>query len=177
MSDESPVVNEAPVADVTTPTTPPEATTEEPTTERVYTAADYRAVVNEAKNLRSRLRETEATATTVKSELDTLRSQLSAHAEELRSHRLRAALNAAAKDEAFDVELVSKLVEVEWSDDGKPKGVQAAVKSLLEQYPQLRTAPQAPRIPTQSPGGSAPAANANQKVLDEKRNSGMYHPL
>ena len=150
----------------------------EPTTERTYSAADYRAVQNEAKNLRARLREIEAQAaeranavTTVQAELETIRTAHAAAAEELRTHRLRLAVTEATrKDESLrglDPDLILPHLRVEW-DDGKPKGVGAALKDVIERFPQL-AAPVAPRVPAQAAAGKSNGVSLDPLIAAKRQ--------
>lgn len=180
---------EAAVAPAVTPAPPAPAPAAEstPQTDRTYTAAEYRQVVNEAKNLRARLREVESTHNGVAAEVDQLRASLAGIHDEVRGYRLRDALRELSRDEAYsglDVELVAQLVKAEFGDDGKPKGLNAAVKALIERHPNLRTGnpvsttPPTPRIPVQPAASGAPPKPATKDaIIEAKRRSGEYLPI
>jgi hypothetical protein len=163
----------------------------EPTpTERTYTAAEHRAVQNEAKNLRARYRELEATVAghapaleAVQTELAAARAELAALVDEARGYRLRSAIADAARNDdtlrGVDAELAARLIDgVEWGDDGKPKGVTAALKRVVERFPQVAAAP-TPRTP-QPPAGSGIGAQrtiTTEDVILQKRQSDGYSPF
>ena len=184
MSDETPVTTDAPAADVVTTETAPAAVTD--TNERTYTAAEYKSVQNEARNLRQRLRDLETqhgTATqateALRGDLDAVRSERETLLSETRTYRLRDAISDAAKaDEALrdiDPALASRLIEgVEWGDDGKPKGIAAKLKALVGEYPQL-VAQAGPRMPVQRSATTAPGGGVTtDQVVQLKKASGRY---
>jgi hypothetical protein len=151
-------------------------------TERTPTLAELKAAKKEAQQLRAKLREIEASATDATTQLSSTRERLASLEVEVRGHRLHAAISAeAAKDEALrglDPALAAKLIEgVEWSDDGKPKGIGASLKALVTTYPQL-VASAGPRL---APQGSAVApvvtGLSNEQLIEQKRRSGMYPAL
>lgn len=179
----TPPAGAAPVEPVTPPAEPapaPAASPAEPeTSARTYTAAEYREVVSEARNLRARLRETEQTAgqhgaalEAARADADALRAQLATASEALRAYRLRDAIadTARASDDlrGIDPDLAARLVEVEYGEDGRPKGLTAALKSLVERYPQI-AGPARPRVPAQPPAGGAPPAGNDADVAAQKR--------
>lgn len=181
-----------PAGDAAAPTTPPagdEGRRDEPA-ERTYTAAEYRAVQNEAKNLRARLREAEQSATTAAPALeaaqrdaDALRAELAGIRERLRGYELRDAIAEATRaDDAADLAgldpaLAARLIEVEYGDDGRPKALSAALRKLVKQYPQLANG--APRVPAQpsAQGGGRPAPARPDDIKQAKLREGGYHPL
>lgn len=154
------------------------------TPERTYSPAEFRAVQNEAKNLRARLREIEAqaaeranTVTATQAELETIRTAHAAAAEELRTHRLRLAIATTSReDEALagiDADLVLPHLRVEWNDDGTPKGVLAALRDAVKRFPTLVpvATPNAPRVPAQTAAGKSTAGTTDAAIV-AKRN--MY---
>jgi hypothetical protein len=154
----------------------------ESTPERTYSPAEFRAVQNEAKNLRARLREIEAqaaeranTVTATQAELEAIRTAHAAAAEELRTHRLRLAIvTASREDEALsgiDADLVLPHLRVEWNDDGTPKGVLAALRDAVKRFPSLvpAQAPNAPRVPAQTAAGKS-ASGTTDAAVQAKRN-------
>jgi len=167
--------------------TPAQAADVEPTTEtppagdpaRTYTQAEFRAVQNEARNLRARLKAAEdaAAAATpaleaVRGEAETLRGQVAAATEELRTFRLRQAIVEAGRDaddlRGIDPDLVAPhLGGVEWGDDGRPRAVAAALRGVLKRFPQI--APAAPRVPSQPPAGGARPVGDSTAIAQEKR--------
>jgi hypothetical protein len=187
MSDEPTITTEAPAVDVaTTETAPAVVTDTAATTERTYTAAEYKAVQNEARNLRQRLRDLETqhntvaqTAEVLRSDLEAFRSERETLLSETRTYRLRDAISAAANgDDALrglDPALAARLIEgVEWGDDGKPKGIGAKLKTLVSEYPQL-VAASGPRLPVQRSATTAPGATVTtDQVIEQKRRSGRY---
>lgn len=146
--------------------------------ERTYSPAEYRAVQNEAKNLRMRLRDIEGAATqhsaaleAAKSEAEAIRAAHASATEELRAHRLRQAISEAGRGDddlrGIDPDLVAPhLSGVEWGDDGKPKAVAAALRDVVKRFPQLVSAP---RVPTQPPAGSAITTAASGDLVAQKR--------
>jgi hypothetical protein len=151
-------------------------------TERTPTLAELKAAKKEAQHLRTRLRELEASTTDAATQLSTPRERLTTLEAEVRGHRLHAAISAeAAKDEALrglDPALAAKLIEgVEWSEDGKPKGIGASLKTLVTTYPQL-VANAGPRL---APQGSATSpvttGLSTEQLVEQKRRSGMYPAL
>jgi hypothetical protein len=186
MSDEPEIVVTPPVGDAPTPETPPAGDPAEPTT-RIYTAAEFRAVQNEAKNLRARLRDLETTVTghapaleALRAEAETARSQVAALTDEARGYRLRQAISDAGRDaddlRGIDPDLVAPhLTGVEWGDDGRPKAIAAALRGVLKRFPQIAATP-APRVPTQPPaGGGRPAGDA--AVITQEKRSLIGRPL
>jgi len=154
-----------------------EARDDEPS-ERTYTAAEVKALKREAQALRTRLREVEASTSDATTQLSATRERLTSLESEARSYRLRDAITAAANtDEALrglDAALAAKLVEgVEWSDDGKPKAVGAALKTLVAQYPQL-VAQAGPRLVAQGSASAPAPAVSVDRVIEIKRKSGNY---
>ena len=157
------------------------AASAEPTTERTFSAAEFRAVQNEAKNLRARLREIEGAAkghqdavATTRAELEATQARYAAAAEELRTHRLRSAVAAVAReDEALrgvDPDLVLPHLKIEWADDGTPKGVAAALKDVAKRFPSIvPSAAPGPRVPTQSAASNAQPAAAPDLVAQKRR--------
>lgn len=158
----------------------PEPETEPPA--RTYTAAEYREVVSEARNLRARLRETEQTAgqhgaalEAARAEAETLRGQLAAAHDALRGYRLRDAIAETAREDGaddlrgLDPELAARLIEgVEYGEDGAPKGLGPALRRLLKRYPQIAGAAP-PRVPPQPPAGRRPAGAGDADVAAQKR--------
>ena len=57
---------------------------------------------------------------------------------ELRKARAGVALATAAARQGIDPDLLAKLVEVEFDDDGQPANVDAAIGAVLKRYPQLK---------------------------------------
>lgn len=165
----------APEAGTPAPDAPPAGESDAP---RTYTAAEFRAVQSEARNLRARLREIEtqhANATAAqeaaRGEAETLRAQAASLLDEVRGHRLQSAIAAAVTTDAdlagLDVELATRLVEgVEWGDDGRPKAIAAALRKLTRQYPQLITPP---RVPTQPPAGQTRAPAADDATINREK--------
>lgn len=180
----------------TTPTPPAgaetmTAPTPAKTAERTYSEADYRAVQNEARNLRTRLREAEQTGSQHQSALEalqadtnSLRTRLAAAEDSLRAYRLRDAIAETARaDDAgelhgLDPELAARLLEsVEYDEDGQPKSLKTALGKLVKRYPQLAAAA-APRTPAQPAAGTAQRATPSATQLKEqKRRDQRYTPL
>jgi hypothetical protein len=169
---QQPPVGAAPVVDFVTPapTPAPVAATADPVDEPVITAAEARELRREAQSLRRRLREIEGVQTTTQSEaqqqvaslqaeLDALRASHGQATEALRAYRLRDAIAETARGSddlrGLDPDLAARLVEVEYGDDGKPKGLTAALRGLVERYPQIAAGP---RVSAQPPAGKAQAA-------------------
>lgn len=178
-----------PPAGETTPATAPAPVASPETTDadaQTLTAAEARELRREAQSLRRRLREVEGQQTTsaqetatqvaaLQAEFDALRATHSAAADALRAYRLRDAIaeTARASDDlrGVDPDLAARLVEgIEWGEDGKPKGLAAALKSLVTRYPQIAAAPA--RIPSQPPaGGNGRVARQtlDDDILAQKR--------
>lgn len=169
------------------PAAPPPATTpaDDETSERTYSAAEVRALKNEAKNLRARLREVEAQAAghpaaleAATRDAEALRGQVASLSDRLRAYVLRDAISEAGRDdEAGDLrgvnaDLAARLIEgVEWGDDGAPKGVAPALRKLIKRYPEIAAA--TPARPAQPPAGGGQAratlAQADERTRAEKR--------
>lgn len=159
-----------PVGTASPVVTPP---ADDETTERTYSAAEMRAVKNEARNLRDRLRKIEAqieahpaALEAATREAEALRSQAATTAERLRGYVLRDAIAAAgADDDAADLRVsdpvaAARLIEgVEWGDDGAPKNVPAALRRLLRQHPVLAAQPPARAAQPAAGGGKPPRAD------------------
>lgn len=79
---------------------------------------------------------------------------------ELRKARVDAALARAAAKVGVDVNLVSRLVDVELDADGQPLGVEAALSKVLDAYPQLK-----PQVV--SPGATNPSRGSGSKLTME----------
>lgn len=150
--------------------------------ERTYSAAEYRAVQNEAKNLRSRLRELEVTAAghtpaleATAAERDAARAELAALSDEVRGHRLRTAIAEVARSNddlgTLDPALAQRLLDdVEWDEAGRPKGLAAKVRALVAQYPQLLTTPTRGLLPQAPANGAAPRVREDDVIAQKRRN-------
>jgi hypothetical protein len=154
----------------------------ETTPERTYSPAEFRAVQNEAKNLRARLREIEAqaaeranTVTATQAELESIRTAHAAAAEELRTHRLRLAIVTASRDDdalaGIDADLVLPHLRVEWNDDGTPKGVLGALRDAVKRFPSLvpAAASSAPRVPAQTAAGKSTAGSLDPLIAAKRQ--------
>lgn len=86
-------------------------------------------------------------------QLDALRKEQESAQAALRQERARLAVVKAAAKYNIPASLAEKLVEVEFDDDGNPKDVEAAVKKLAAEYPQL----------VQGGGGGSPTNPASGK--------------
>lgn len=70
-------------------------------------------------------------------QLDDLKKQQEAANDALRQERARLAIVKAAARHGLPASLAERLVDVEYDDEGNPKDVDAAVKKLAAEYPQL----------------------------------------
>lgn len=108
-------------------------------------AAAYR---REAGELKARVSDFEAQRM---SEAEKLQAQTKAAQEaaeraqaELRATRAQAALATAASKVGVDVELVGRLVDVEFDEEGKPVDIETALQSVLSKWPHLKPAAAVP---------------------------------
>lgn len=75
--------------------------------------------------------------------------------QELRAARAEAAIAKIAAKEQVEVELLTRLVTVEFDDDGSPIGVEAAAAKVLTAYPQLRPVAATPGATNPGRAGAA----------------------
>lgn len=185
MSDEPQAPATPPEGDAPATPSPPagEATPPTPAPERTYTAAEFREVQSEARNLRARLRAAEEAAAPLapaleaaRGEADALRSQVASLTERLRAYELRDAIAAAAREEeglqSLDAELAARLVEGVEYEAGAFKGLSAALKRLVKKYPQLAPAPRVPAQPAAGGQPGAPAVDLSELAAAKRRQVG-----
>lgn len=130
------------------------------TTEKVFDAAYVRKLREEAKGYRLQLEESNSKITAFEreklseqerlaAELKDYQTQIEAAKTQVRQAKAQTAITAAASKAGLPVELASKLIDVQFDENGNPKGIEEAVASLVSQYPQLVS------------GGSSSAMNGN----------------
>jgi hypothetical protein len=176
---EEPVV--APVAPTEPPGDAPAASPEPETTEeRTYTAAELKAVRQEAQNLRKRLREAEAAAEAATPELATLRQERETLLSEVRTARLHAAIRTEVQTREewrkLDPDLAAQLLrDVTWSDTGAPLGVKAALEAMIAKYPQLLPGPVL--APQGAATGGVSSGMTVEQTIAQKQQSGTYRRL
>jgi hypothetical protein len=91
-----------------------------------------------------------------------LQADLEAATSALRQERGRAAVTTAAAKLGAPVDLVAKLVTVEFDADGRPVGVEQAVAAILKEHPQLVAAPAAAL-------GNGARSQAQQETAADRR--------
>lgn len=102
-------------------------------------AAQHRT---EAQALKAKLAEYEQAQMTeterLRSQAEQAKAEAQAASERARKALADAAVSRAAAQHGIDPALLSRLVDVEYDADGMPVNVEANVKTVLQQYPQLK---------------------------------------
>ncbi|HHY54114.1 MAG TPA: hypothetical protein GYA08_01630 [Chloroflexi bacterium] len=97
------------------------------------------------KTLEAKLAEYEAQQMTetqrLQAQAQAAQQQAQAAQQQLRQALAEAAIARAAAKEGVNPELLARLVEPEFDENGKPVNVEAAVQRVLNAYPQLKPAP------------------------------------
>lgn len=147
MADETPS-GQTPTADgQAPPATPAPAAPAEPDT---FDAEYVRKLRAENADARRKLRDAETKVTGFEAErlteteklqklADTATTRLAELETALRTERTRAAIGAAATSAGIAPALAERLIEVEYDAAGLPTGVEAAVRALVAQHPNLVT--------------------------------------
>lgn len=101
-------------------------------------AASYRTELKDAKEKLKNFEDADLSERQkLQKKLDEAQKAQEAADAALRQERARLAIVKAASKHGLPAELAEKLVEVEFDDEGNPTGVEAAVKKLASEYPQL----------------------------------------
>lgn len=117
--------------------------------QETFDAAYVKQLRDEAASWRRKVKDLEGKVTNFEAEKMTEAEQLKARAETaakeaeearaaLRKARAEAAISRAATKSGADPDLIAGLVQVDFDDDGNPKGVDAAITDLLTKYPYLK---------------------------------------
>ena len=125
-----------------------EGTQQTDTTEKVFDAAYVRKLREEAKGYRLELESAKGKLTEferaqlsekekLEAELGDYRKQIEDAKAAVQQAKAQTAITAAASKAGLPVELASRLIDVQFDDNGNPKGIEEAVASLVSQYPQL----------------------------------------
>ncbi len=136
-------------------------------------AAAYRRKVKELEGKVSSFEQAQMTETEkLRAQAEAAAKQAAAAQEALRQARATAAISREAARHQVDPDLLARLVDVQFDDDGEPAGVDAAVEQVLSRYPNLRPAagvnmastnPQ--RKPVDARGGQTDVARRDQPTL------------
>lgn len=104
-------------------------------------AAQYRRRVKELEVKVSDFEQAQMTeAEKLRVQAEAAAKQAAAAQEALRQARATAAISREAVRHQVDPDLLARLVDVQFDDDGEPAGVDAAVEQVLNRYPHLRPA-------------------------------------
>lgn len=104
-------------------------------------AAAYRRKVKELESKVSGFEQAQMTeAEKLRAQAEAAAKQAAAAQEALRQARATAAISREAARHQVDPDLLARLVDVQFDDDGEPAGVDAAVEQVLSRYPNLRPA-------------------------------------
>lgn len=102
-------------------------------------AAQYRRRMKELETKVSSFEQAQMTETEkLKAQAETAQAQAKAAHEALLKARGQAAISLAAVKHQVEPELLARLVEVQFDENGEPAGVDAAVEQVLTKYPNLR---------------------------------------
>lgn len=118
------------------------------TTEKVFDAAYVRKLRDEAKGYRLELEDAKGKLTAFEreklseseklaAELKDYQTQIEAAKVQVQQAKAQTVITAAASKAGLPVELATKLIDVQFDENGNPKGIEEAVASLVSQYPQL----------------------------------------